>query len=65
MELKLNLKTQDEALVVLSNLQSLQYLNGKSTKDEESHFIDIEDSAIENISLNKEIANFNVYKKLF
>jgi len=60
-ELKINLRNQDEALIVLSYLQNLQFLNGKSTKEDDQHFIDIEDTAIENISLYKEISNFNVF----
>jgi len=43
---------------VLNNLPNLQYLNGKSTRDE-THIVDIDDKDIESISLNNEINNFN------
>jgi hypothetical protein len=36
----------------------LQFLNGKSTRDE-THIVDIDDKEIESISLNNEISNFN------
>jgi hypothetical protein len=50
--------TQNEAILILNNLVNLQYLNGKSTRDE-THIVDIEDKEIESISLNNEINNFN------
>jgi len=43
----------------LENLPYLNYLNGKSTK-EENFTVDIEDKEIESISLNDEITNFNL-----
>jgi len=58
-DLKINLSTQNEALLILNNLPHLNYLNNKSTKDE-THLVDIEDREIEEISLNNEIPNFNV-----
>jgi hypothetical protein len=57
-DLKINLSTQNEALMILNQLPNLLYLNGKSTRDE-THIVDIEDKDIESISLNNEIANFN------
>jgi hypothetical protein len=57
-DLKINLSTQNEALMILNLLPNLQYLNGKTTKDE-THIVDIEDKEIESISLNNEITNFN------
>lgn len=59
MDLKINLSDQKEAIMILNNVPNLQFLNGKSTKDD-SHVIDIEDKEIESISLNDEITNFNV-----
>lgn len=44
--------------MILNQLVNLQYLNGKSTRDE-THIVDIDDKEIESISLNTEIANFN------
>lgn len=57
-DLKINLSTQNEALLILNQLPNLQYLNGKSTRDE-THIVDIEDKEIESLSLNNEIKNFN------
>jgi len=57
--LKINLSDQKEAIMILNNIPHLQFLNGKSTKDD-SHIVDIEDKEIEFISLNDEITNFNV-----
>jgi len=63
-DLKINLSTQNEALMILENLPKLQYLNGKTTKDD-THLVDIEDKDIEEISLNLEVSTFNeVYKKI-
>lgn len=63
-DLKINLSSQNEALLILENLPRLQYLNGKSTKDD-THLVDIEDKDVEEISLNLEVSNFNeVYKKI-
>ncbi len=48
-------------MAILNNLPNLEYLNGKSTKDEESHFIDLDEKEIENISFDKEeLEKFNV-----
>jgi hypothetical protein len=50
--------------MVLNQLPNLQYLNGKSTRDE-THIVDIEDKDIESISLNNEISNFNeIFSKI-
>jgi hypothetical protein len=57
-DLKINLTTQNEAYLILNNLTNLQFLNGKSTR-EDTHIVDIEDKEIESISLNNEITNFN------
>ena len=35
-DLKINLSTEHEAVIVLENLPNLEVLNGKSTEDEES-----------------------------
>lgn len=59
MDLKINLSDQNEAIMILNSIPNLQFLNGKSTKDD-SHIIDIDDKEIESISLNDEIANFNI-----
>lgn len=56
--MKINLSDQNEALLILDNLPYLNYLNGKTTK-EENYSVDIEDNEIESISLNDEISNFN------
>jgi len=58
-DLKINLSDQNEALLILDNLPYLNFLNGKSTK-EENYTVDIEDKEIESISLNDEITNFNL-----
>ncbi len=57
-DLKINLSTQNEALTILNQLPNLQYLNGKSTRDE-THIVDIDDKDVESISLNNEISNLN------
>lgn len=59
MDLKINLSDQKEAILILNSMPYLQYLNGKSTKDD-SHIVDIDDREIESISLNDEITNFNL-----
>ena len=48
MDLKINLSDQKEAIMILNSIPYLQFLNGKSTKDD-SHVIDIEDKEIESI----------------
>ena len=58
-DLKINLSDQNEALLILDSLPYLNFLNGKSTK-EENYTVDIEDKEIESISLNDEITNFNL-----
>ena len=48
----------------MDNLPYLNYLNGKTTK-EENYSVDIEDNEIESISLNDEISNFNfIFSKI-
>jgi len=58
-DLKINLSDQKEAILILNSIPNLQFLNGKSTKDD-TQVVDIEDKEIESISLNDEITNFNV-----
>lgn len=58
-DLKINLSDQNEALLILDKLPYLNFLNGKSTK-EENFTVDIEDREVESISLNDEISNFNI-----
>ena len=63
-DLKINLSSQQEASLILENLPNLQYLNGKTTKDE-NHYVDIEDQDVEEISLTLEVNKFNeVHKKI-
>jgi hypothetical protein len=57
--LKINISDQNEAIAILTNLPNLQFLNGKSTR-EEGTGVDIEDKEIDLFSLNNEIENFNV-----
>ena len=48
-------------MAILNSLQNLEFLNGKSTKDDEVHIVDIEEKEIENISIDKEeLEKFNV-----
>ena len=62
-DLKINLSTQNEALFVLNSLTNLENLNGKTTKDDDGHFIDIDEKEIECISLDKEeLEKLNVIK---
>lgn len=52
-------------MAILNNLPNLEYLNGKSTKDDESHLIDLEEREIENISFDKEeLEKFNVFSSI-
>ena len=64
-DLKLNIANQEEAISILSNLPNLLFLNGKSTREETSGGVDIDEKEIENFSLNNEIQNFNVNFFLF
>jgi hypothetical protein len=57
--LRISLGNRDEAISVLTQLPNIQYLNGNSTKYENSN-IDIDAKDIEAITLNSEIDNFNV-----
>ncbi len=51
-------------MLILDNLPYLNFLNGKTTK-EENYSVDIEDNEIESISLNDEITNFNyIFSKI-
>ena len=60
-DLKINLSTQNEALAILNSLPNLEFLNGKSTKDEEGHLVDVDEKEIEFISFDKEeLEKFNV-----
>lgn len=71
-DLKINLSTQvpikliqSEALSILNCLSNLEFLNGKSTKDDEGNIIDVDEKEIENISFDKdELEKFNVFNKL-
>ena len=46
-------------------LSNLEFLNGKSTKDDEGNIIDVDEKEIENISFDKdELEKFNVFNKL-
>lgn len=56
--LKISIDKQEEALLVLQCLPNLKYLNGKPTKPSNSFDIDIEDSDVDNISLDHELENF-------
>jgi hypothetical protein len=58
-DLKINLSTQEEALLILNLLPKLLFLNGKSTR-EETHIVDVDERDIESISLHEEITNFNI-----
>lgn len=56
--LKISIDKQEEALLVLQSLPTLKYLNNKPTKQSPSFEIDIEDSEVDNISLDHELENF-------
>jgi len=58
-DLKINIADQNEAIMVLNFLPSLESLNGKSTS-EEIQELDIEEKEAQSYSLNTEIQNFNV-----
>jgi hypothetical protein len=46
---------------VLNSLPNLELLNGKTTKDDDGHLVDVEEKEIENIALDKnELEKFNV-----
>jgi hypothetical protein len=57
-DLKISLSTQQEAYIILTKLPHINFLNGKSTRDE-THIVDIDETEIDSISLNNEIENFN------
>jgi hypothetical protein len=59
-DLRISLGSRDEAISVLTNLPNILYLNGNSTKYENTN-IDIDAKDIETITLNSEIDNFNVF----
>ena len=59
-DLRISLGSRDEAISVLTNLPNILYLNGNSTKYENTN-IDIDAKDIEAITLNSEIDNFNVF----
>ena len=67
-DLKVNLIDESQVKLILSQLPNLQFLNGKSTKDDTaqpSSIVDLNDEEIKNISLQNEIQSFNeVYKKV-
>jgi len=61
-ELKLDLTTQENAYLILSQLPNLLFLNGKSTSDDEDdnkNQIDLNDTETDKSSLKSEIPNFN------
>ena len=60
-ELKLDLTTQENAYLILSQLPDLLFLNGKSTSDDddEKNQIDLNDTETDKSSLKSEIPNFN------
>ena len=60
-ELKLDLTTQENAYLILSQLPDLLFLNGKSTSDDEDekNQIDLNDTETDKSSLKSEIPNFN------
>ena len=63
-DLKIDLKDQNEVLLILDKIQSLILLNGKSTKDATS-IIDIEEKDIEDISLQHDLPLYTeIIKKL-
>ena len=67
-DLKINLTDESQVKLILNQLPNLQFLNGKSTKDDatpSNNLIDLNDEEIKNISLQNEIQSFNeVYKKV-
>ena len=61
-ELKIDLNTQENAFLILSQLPKLLFLNGKSTTDdddEDKNQIDLNDTETDKSSLKNEIPNFN------
>lgn len=50
-------------MAILNNLPNLEFLNGKSTKDDEIHIVDIEEKEIENIAIDKD--ELEKYSKIF
>ncbi len=58
-DLRISLGNREEAISILTHLPNILYLNGNSTKYENSN-IDIDGRDIEAITLNTEIENFNV-----
>lgn len=58
MDLKINLTVQEEVFFILKNLPFLEYLNGKTTK--EDNVIDVDEKEIDSIDLKDDIDNFNV-----
>ena len=62
-ELKLDLTTQENAYLILSQLPNLLFLNGKSTSDDDEednkNQIDLNETETDKSSLKSEIPNFN------
>ncbi len=62
-ELKLDLTTQENAYLILSQLPNLLFLNGKSTSDDDEddnkNQVDLNDTETDKSSLKSEIPNFN------
>lgn len=62
-QLNISLSSQNEAFIILENIPQLEYLNGKSTK-EETNLVDIEENEMEEINFDSEFLYFNeIFKK--
>ena len=63
-ELSIDLNTQENAFLIISQMPNLLILNGKSTKDddeedENNNIVDLNENEIDKASLKNEIPNFN------
>ena len=63
-ELSIDLNTQENAFLIISQMPNLLILNGKSTKDddeedENNNVVDLNENEIDRASLKNEIPNFN------
>jgi len=61
-DLKIDLNTQENAFLILSQLPKLLFLNGKSTTDDDDddkNQLDLNDTETDKSSLKNEITNFN------
>ena len=62
LDLKIDLNTQENAFLILSQLPKLLFLNGKSTTDDDDddkNQLDLNDTETDKSSLKNEIPNFN------